>query len=118
MRPHDGLLIVALLIVAIAAGCDRREEARAKPAPTAAKVDDSGAATNADPAAPGVSDARAAPATPDAPATAELKRAREELNDLAEGALSLRAALLGAKFEQDAAAPQEGQKPASPEAGQ
>jgi hypothetical protein len=111
MRAHDGLLVFALLLVALAAGCKndrqtdpqtrtatrppagRRTTATAPPrtpeAPAPATAADS--EPEAEPAAdPGQSEVE--------PATAELRRARQELHDLAEETVSLREALLEARF--------------------
>jgi hypothetical protein len=104
MKPHDGLLAVALLLIAIAAGCDKSKDSQARneqtPATRVHEPTEPPASAQADPGqTPTAEPAAEAPAErPDEPATAELTRARKELEDLAEGALSLRAALLGAEF--------------------
>ena len=109
MRAHDGLLIVALLLIAAAVGC-RKDGSRehASHNTPAAKVVVHNDAPEADvEVGRSVSEpearADAPTATPVAnPPPAEsaegLVEARRELGEIADGALSLRAALLGADF--------------------
>jgi hypothetical protein len=106
MRAHDGLLAVALLFVAIAVGCqksDSEQETSRGDNRQTPEVADHEPQPRQTAAGQAQSDLEtAAPQDPtdqeEQPATAELKRARQELADLAEGAISLRAALLGAEF--------------------
>lgn len=106
MRAHDGLLALALLFVAIAVGCQKsdsqQETSKHEERDSTEVVDPTGGPQNitASQAQDDLEagDAQAQTGPDEQPATAELKRARQELADLAEGAISLRAALLGAEF--------------------
>ncbi|MFP4054531.1 MAG: hypothetical protein ACLFV7_11790 [Phycisphaerae bacterium] len=110
MRAHDGLLIVALLLIAAAVGCRKDSSSRHKAHNTpAGKVVVHNHPPKADGEAGGVKNGAATPATktsdraePPEPTPAEstqgLAEARRELGEIADGALSLRAALLGAEF--------------------
>ncbi len=118
MRAHDGILILALLILA-AAGC-RKDDANDNAAtgeahrPTVAlrggrRAVESTPSTDGEttPASDsGVFTPEDEPETATSPeeSVEKLSEAREELNELADGAVSLRAALLGADF-RDANAP-------------
>ncbi len=111
MRAHNGLPAAALLLVAIAVGCQKsdsdqdtsrgedgqnrevREGVEISPRPQDIPAGQARADVQADD-----TQAQAQTDQDEQPATAELKRARQELADLAEGAISLRAALLGAEF--------------------
>ncbi len=112
MRAHDGLLVVALLLVALAAGCrdDRQEDTQtrtaakpqARPAPASTETAGTDDRT---PESETVAESQPPAAATDEPgdaevepATAELRRARQELHDLAEETVSLREALLEARF--------------------
>lgn len=116
MRPHDGLMILALLILGAIAGCDRRKDARtdasreAPPEQNAARVVDHSppvaAEDRAEPDAVATAstldgqadDDPGAPAAEPQPPAEDLYRARHELHSLAEGAVRLRSALLHADF--------------------
>jgi hypothetical protein len=132
MRPHDGILILALLALAVAAGCRKDDSAKTsagpsvqKDPPTASSGPGQGTAngTTARSTAktpggavetPGNASTAAEPTIAAEPTPEEsvesLSEAREELNELADGAVSLRAALLGADF-RDANAPEGGEAP-------
>ncbi|MFP4355574.1 MAG: hypothetical protein ACLFUJ_10680 [Phycisphaerae bacterium] len=120
MKPHDGLLAIALLIVALAAGCkeqprqkDRGNGAKgrqthttqvqndAAPSATATALESQNTEVAAD-TTTGQQDSE----EPADSATEQLDRARQELQDLASEAEGLREAMLGATFkptEQDKA---------------
>jgi hypothetical protein len=107
MKAHEGLLALALLLIAVAAGCEKdkgdstpkeasirsAQEPASSPALPRASVDPAASQDRAPDAA-----TQPPPRPQDVPATEELAKARQELADLAQGAISLRAALLGAEF--------------------
>ena len=126
MRAHDGILILALFVLALA-GC-RKEDTNdgaatsdAEQPPIAFRQNDrvleEASAVSADETHQ-PSDVTDKPSSGQPKATSpeesveKLTEAREELNELADGAVSLRAALLGADF-RDANAPSEASGEAS-----
>ncbi|MFP4215494.1 MAG: hypothetical protein ACOCZU_03675 [Planctomycetota bacterium] len=130
MRAHDGILILALFVLALA-GCRKEDTSDSAAAPDAEQppiasrqndrvVDETPAAVSADethqPGDTGTASSsdQSEPATSPEDSVEKLTEAREELNELADGAVSLRAALLGADF-RDANAPSEAAGEASDE---
>ena len=128
MRAHDGILILALFVLALA-GCrkddtnDSAATSDAQQPPIASRQNDrvleETPAVSADETHQ-PSDVTDKPSSGQPKATSpeesveKLTEAREELNELADGAVSLRAALLGADF-RDANAPSKASGEASDE---
>ncbi len=128
MRAHDGILILALFVLALA-GC-RKEDTNDSAATSDAQqppiafrqndavVEETPAASTDETHRP--SDAAGNPSSESKAVTSpeesveNLTEAREELHELADGAVSLRAALLGADF-RDANAPAKASGEASDE---
>ena len=115
MKAHGGFLIAAVMVLAVATGCQkksrssnvRRNGPNVAPAPQPAVATTPAVRqTTTRPAAPVVSaSANVEDKGRSAATKPSLAKARKDLNELAEGALSLRAALLQANFKAPAVAP-------------